>query len=318
MSSSAITGPIFSDVRRSPSGSAAAPSWAFNESTGTGIYLVSPGVLGLSTAGVQRVVVDSAGNVGIGTASPSLFTGYTTVSVNNATNGGIYNILVNGTETARLQAFSGVFNVAAKGASTNLTFETNGAERARIDVSGRLILSAASGAGAQGKLRFGASTGFTDNSPINGYIQGYATGSDPYLIALQGGSVTQGFMGFYNSSSALQGEIKKLDNTTTQYLTTSDARLKEDLGDWSALPTLQNLKPRHFKWKIYENEAYGFFAQELHEHIPQAVGVGGEDVQQKPWSVDYSLVVPYLTKAIQEQQEIIGKLEARLAALEAK
>jgi hypothetical protein len=70
MSSSAITGPVFSDARRAPAGTAAAPSFAFNDSTGTGVYLVSPGVLGLSTAGVQRVVVDASGNVGIGTASP--------------------------------------------------------------------------------------------------------------------------------------------------------------------------------------------------------------------------------------------------------
>ena len=75
-------------------------------------------------------------NLGIGTSSPSSFTGYTTVSVNNATNGGIYNILVNGTETARLQAYSGIFNVAAKGAATNLTFETNGSERMRLDTAG--------------------------------------------------------------------------------------------------------------------------------------------------------------------------------------
>ena len=71
MSSSAITGPVLSDVRRAPAGTAAAPSFAFNDSTGTGVYLVSAGVLGLSTNGAQRVVVDASGNVGIGTGSPS-------------------------------------------------------------------------------------------------------------------------------------------------------------------------------------------------------------------------------------------------------
>jgi hypothetical protein len=89
--------------------------------------------------GSEQMRLTSTG-LGIGTSSPSSFSGYTTVSVNNATNGGIYNILVNGTETARLQAYSGIFNVAAKGASTNLTFETNGSERMRLDSSGNLGL----------------------------------------------------------------------------------------------------------------------------------------------------------------------------------
>jgi hypothetical protein len=94
-----------------------------------------PLIFGVNSSEQMRL---TSTGLGIGTSSPSSFSGYTTVSVNNATNGGIYNILVNGTETARLQAFSGIFNVAAKGAATNLTFETNGAERIRLDTSGNL------------------------------------------------------------------------------------------------------------------------------------------------------------------------------------
>lgn len=100
------------------------------------------GVVFADTTPANTLVTTTGGNVGIGTSSPSVFTGYTTVSVNNAANGGIYNILVNGTETARLQGYSGIFNVAAKGASTTLTFETNGAERARIDTAGNFIQAA--------------------------------------------------------------------------------------------------------------------------------------------------------------------------------
>ena len=83
------------------------------------------------------------GNVGIGTA-PSSFAGYGVLSINNATNGAIANFLVNGTETGRLQAFSNTFNVAAKGASSVLLFETNGSERVRIDSSGNVGVNATS------------------------------------------------------------------------------------------------------------------------------------------------------------------------------
>jgi hypothetical protein len=73
-------------------------------------------------------------NLGIGGAASS-FTNYSTVSVNN-TNGGIVNLLVNGTETARMQAYSGVFNIAAKGASTVTAFEVNGSEQMRLTSTG--------------------------------------------------------------------------------------------------------------------------------------------------------------------------------------
>ena len=69
MSSSAITGPVLSDTRRASSGTAAAPSFAFNASTGTGMYLVSAGVLGVSTNGAQAMVVDASGNLLVGTTN---------------------------------------------------------------------------------------------------------------------------------------------------------------------------------------------------------------------------------------------------------
>jgi len=93
--------------------------------------------------GAERMRITSTGNVGIGTSSPSSFSNYSTLTV-NGTNGGIINLKVAETETARLQAFSGAFNVAAKGASTNLLFETNGSERMRIDSSGNVGIGTSS------------------------------------------------------------------------------------------------------------------------------------------------------------------------------
>ena len=79
----------------------------------------------------------SASSLGIGTDSPSSFSNYSTLTV-NGTNGGIINLKVAETETGRLQVFSGAFNIAAKGASTSLLFETNGAERMRITSGGQI------------------------------------------------------------------------------------------------------------------------------------------------------------------------------------
>lgn len=53
-----------------PAGSASAPSITFSPNNTTGLYLASTNVLGFATGGVSRAVIDSSGNVGIGTTSP--------------------------------------------------------------------------------------------------------------------------------------------------------------------------------------------------------------------------------------------------------
>ena len=57
-------------LRSAPAGTAAAPSIAFVDDPDTGFYRSAANELSISTNGSQRVVVDDAGNVGIGTSSP--------------------------------------------------------------------------------------------------------------------------------------------------------------------------------------------------------------------------------------------------------
>ncbi len=51
------------------SGSAAFPSYAFDGDETTGIFKVSPGVIGFSTLGVLELALDTSGNFGIGTST---------------------------------------------------------------------------------------------------------------------------------------------------------------------------------------------------------------------------------------------------------
>jgi hypothetical protein len=51
-------------------GSAAAPSLTNSGDSDTGVYFPSANALAISTGGVQRILVDSNGNVGIGTITP--------------------------------------------------------------------------------------------------------------------------------------------------------------------------------------------------------------------------------------------------------
>jgi hypothetical protein len=121
------------------------------------------------------------------------------------------------------------------------------------------------------------------------------------------------------------------DGTTTQYATSSDYRLKENISPMtSALSVIAQLKPVTYKWKINGADGQGFIAHELQAIIPDCVtgekdGVetyidedGNEQVRPKYQGIDTSFLVATLTAAIQEQQALITALTARIEALENK
>jgi len=114
------------------------------------------------------------------------------------------------------------------------------------------------------------------------------------------------FVRFDNSTGAI-GSITQATSSTVAYNTSSDSRLKTDLGDFNALDIIKIGKSRKFKFNDDENETpiHGFFAQELIKILPYAVYKGGDDPKNDPWGVDYSKLTGVLWKAIQEQQEII-------------
>jgi len=112
------------------------------------------------------------------------------------------------------------------------------------------------------------------------------------------------------------------DANTTSFTTTSDMRLKTDLGSWSGIDLISGIIPRKYERDCDKGVVeYGYFAQELHEVVPQAVFVGDEDLTVEgavPWGIDYGKVTAITVKAIQEQQAIIETLLARIEALESK
>ena len=85
----------------------------------------------------------------------------------------------------------------------------------------------------------------------------------------------------------------------------SDKRLKENIEDLSmSLNEVMKLRPVTFNWKNTGNQSMGFIAQEVERVIPELVGTN-EDGSKGVYSTE---MIPYMVKAMQEQQEMIDAL----------
>ena len=130
-----------------------------------------------------------------------------------------------------------------------------------------------------------------------------------------------GYIGFYYSTNQI-GSITQSGTTAVLYNTTSDYRLKNDVTPiQNALAIVEALNPVSFTW-IDGRKDDGFLAHEIQAVIPNCVtgekDAVNEDGTPKYQQMDNSGVIPFLVKAIQEQQALIESLTTRLTALEAK
>jgi len=129
-----------------------------------------------------------------------------------------------------------------------------------------------------------------------------------------------------NSGTTSIGNITNQGLTNTQYNTSSDYRLKENILPMTgALNKVSALKPCTYTWKLTGAESQGFIAHELQEICPDAVTGEKDEVDAEgnivSQGIDTSFLVATLTAAIQElnakvdaQATTIATLQARLPA----
>jgi hypothetical protein len=280
---------------------------------------------GGATFTTPAMLIDSFGNLGIGTTSPNYR--ISAIGSNTQANFGATNnkgaFVVSTSDSQAIYTGGTYYNgsnwvAAATTASyvacdsgntifTNNSGLTSGntytpSERARITSGGDFCVNTTA------KVYEGLiSVSFDGNG-----------GSGDQGIALidTNASLNGDYLLFVNSAGNVAGKITHNGTTTVAYTTSSDYRLKNTIAPITgALAKVALLKPCTYKWNVDGSDGQGFIAHELAEVVPDCV-VGEKDAvdaEGKPryQGVDTSFLVATLTAAIQE-------LTARVAQLESK
>jgi hypothetical protein len=290
--------------------------------SGTGTDYVA-----LYAGGTERMRIDPNGNVGIGTTSPGSYDSSSKFAVVSASNTsltvasgatGLGQILfANGTGIPNI--YNGLIRYDHN--DNAMSFFTNGGnERARITSGGDLLVGAtATSNGARSRVNGSGSyvswieqTSNNANSGLFIYLTGTRSSNTTDLAIRYGDDVANRFQVLAN------GDVQ---NTNNSYGAVSDAKLKENIVD--ATPKLEKLNQVrlvNFNLIGEEQKQIGVIAQELEQIFPGMVDESpdrdkdGNDLGTVTKSVKYSVFVPMLIKAMQEQQAIIEQLKARLDA----
>jgi hypothetical protein len=274
-------------------------------------------------SGSEAMRIDSSGNVGIGTTSPSTYGKFVSVTGDNATTFAA----VGATNMLRVQGYNSTYlgtviesvNLA-QNANTPLfvnasqtLFGISGSEKMRIDSSGNLLVGQTSDS-------ISAKISATGSSNASHFI---TTASANAGVAINLERNNAGIlMNFrYNGADISGASISTSAGTSVAYNVGSDYRLKNNIQNmFGGIATISALQPITYNWISDNSQGEGFIAHELAKVIPLAVT--GEkdavDADGKPQyqGVDYSKIVVHLVAAIQELSAKNDALEARLAKLE--
>jgi hypothetical protein len=335
-------------------GNAANPGITFGTDLTTGVYLVSSNVLGLSSAGVERIQINATGQVSLGGAPVTSAVRFNVVGNVLAQSGGLTTAAIVGptipnTVTNQANMVSSAPNMPATGYTLPTLIHFN--------AEGPLNLGAGSTVNINRGFRAADTIGST--AAVNAYgFDGalvadsnknwnfYTSGTAPsYFTTARIGSTTH-----YNTA-ALVAVSSGTDNVASFYITgnngssrnvlwfgttvdgnsgaltlsgltvalanVSDYRRKENIVPLAgAVDRVSALKPVEFDWKNMDLPRHrGFLAHEFAEVYPAAVS-GEKDAVDENGSPQYQMMSD--TAVITDLVGAVQFLLARVTALESQ
>lgn len=219
----------------------------------------------------------------------------------------------------------------AGGIFFNLGYPNSTLERARLTTQGFFKFSNTGG--------YGNAAGLGDTSATSDFwFQSNTAGRNVAALATDTTSATTNYNSFLATGAAgahykallNASEVFRVlangnvQNTNNSYGAISDIKLKENITDTTPkLDKLMQVRIVNFNLKSEKNtKQIGVIAQELEKVFPSLVDEfcdvdeKGIEIGTKTKAVKYSVFIPILIKAIQEQQSIINCLASRVLEIE--
>tara|TARA_R110000822_G_scaffold33493_3_gene95464 strand:+ start:3985 stop:5136 length:1152 start_codon:yes stop_codon:yes gene_type:complete len=188
------------------------------------------------------------------------------------------------------------------GSGTDLIFDINSVEKMRLTNGGSFLINTTT---VLAKLVLSAPM-----QTIDGFsLIDTSTAFSPNI-----------YIHFYNSSLGVAGSIAHPSASAVTFNTSSDQRLKRDLGLARDVSALRALRIHDFSWASDGVIDRNVFAQEAYAVMPRGITKGDDDpiTVTKTWMVEKAAYVPDLIVGWQQHDATITQLAARIAALESQ
>jgi len=296
-------------------GSASTPAIRGTDAN-TGIFFPAADTIAFAEGGVEQMRIDSSGNVGIGTTTPTGRNGSNKILEISSSNEPELKLTVSsGSQNTFLSfapsASAGDAWISNVSAGSSIIFANGGytTQRMRLNSDGALLINR--------------------TSQLNSERLAITGNSGSQCMALISPTTAAYDMCNINNGNGQVGVIQT-SGSSTSYNTTSDYRLKENVAPMTgALATVAQLKPVTYKWKVDGSNGQGFIAHELQAVVPDCVNGekdavetytdedGNEQTKPKYQGVDTSFLVATLTAAIQELKAIVDAQAIEIAELKA-